>query len=145
MPKKPDHSRKTYLVTVGTDTAKESIFTSLKIHPDVSKQTIPGCFHLPLNDQICNEEMLKELCSETKRTEYVKGKRVYRWLPLYDGIRNEELDCCVYAESAFYCSLQYFGLNMEQLAESFKNSELSNKSVAKKKKSKSGIVSGGIR
>jgi phage terminase large subunit GpA-like protein len=144
MPKKPDHSRKTYLVSVGTDTAKTSIFSSLKIQPDSSMDRIAGCFHLPLNDQICNEEMLNELCSESKRREFIKGRAVYRWLPLRDGIRNEELDCAVYAEAAFYCAVQYFGLNMQQLAASFKNIDLSAKSALKKKKKKRGTVTGGI-
>lgn len=143
-PKNQIESRKTYLVTVGTDTAKESIFSSLKVQLDEPNKAQPGYFHLPMNNLVCDETWLNELCSESKRIKFVKGLRVHRWLPLYDGIRNEGLDCTVYAEVAFYASLQYFSLNMSQLAQSFKNID-SNKKPLAKKVNKRGTVTGGIK
>ena len=69
--------------------------------------------HLPANDEICDEDELKQLTAETKRLKIEKGQRVYRWDA--GGRRNEALDCFVYALAALRISQQRFGLNLDEL------------------------------
>ena len=101
-----------YLTEIGTDNAKELIYSRLKLHPQPG-QPVPGCVHLPANDEICDEAELKQLTAETKRLKIEKGQRVYRWDA--GGRRNEALDCFVYALAALRISQQRFGLDLDQL------------------------------
>jgi phage terminase large subunit GpA-like protein len=144
MKKTKDVSRKTYMVMIGTDNAKDELFGSLNIRldPDVPKGLpVPGYTHFPANDIICNKAWFEQLCNEHKIWKTVNRKRVRVYTTKYEGARNEALDCTVYATAAFYCSLQYFGLNMQQLKDSFDNMGRSRKP---KKKNKAGTVSGGL-
>lgn len=147
MPKVKDRSRGTYLVSVGTDTAKDEIFSSfnIELEDDVDMtQPLPGWTHFPKNDLICNKLWFEQLCAETKGFKLVGRKRVRVWKVRYEGIRNEALDNTVYATAAFYCSLQYFGLNIEQLKQSFVNIRENKPNLKPKKKSKAGMVTGGV-
>lgn len=114
-PRKRNRAR-VYATEVGTDNAKELIYSRLKNQPDASKrdQPQPGVIHFPANDDICDEEELKQLTAETKRLKIVQGRRVYRWDA--GGRRNEALDCLVYAIAALRISQQRFGLDLEALA-----------------------------
>jgi len=105
-----------YLTEVGTDNAKELIYNRLKNQPDVAMrdQPQPGVIHFPANDEICDEDELKQLTAETKRLKVVQGRRVYRWDA--GGRRNEALDCLVYAVAALRISQQRFGLDLDALA-----------------------------
>lgn len=105
-----------YLTEVGTDNAKELIYSRLKNQPDVAKrdEPQPGVIHLPANDEICDESELKQLTAEVKRLKIEKGRRVYRWDA--GGRRNEALDCFVYAIAALRISQQRFGLDLDALA-----------------------------
>jgi phage terminase large subunit GpA-like protein len=111
---KSRNAKKVYLVEVGTENAKELIYSRLKIQPDTSGKPLPGCVHLPANDDICGEDELKQLTAETKELKIVKGRREYRWTA--KGRRNEALDCFVYAIAALRISQQRFGLDLELLA-----------------------------
>jgi len=116
-PKKRNKHR-VYLTEVGTDNAKELIYARLKLAVDYGKtqagEAQPGVVHLPANDELCDEDELKQLTSESKVPKIVKGRRVYRWDA--KGRRNEALDCFVYALAALRISQQRFGLDLEALA-----------------------------
>lgn len=106
---------KVYLTEVGTDNAKELIYSRLKLQSDVAMagKPQPGVVHLPANDDICDETELKQLTAERKVLKIEKGQRVSRWDA--GGRRNEALDCYVYALAALRISQQRFGLNLETL------------------------------
>lgn len=104
---------KVYLTEVGTDNAKELIYSRLKLQPQPGVP-VPGCIHLPANDEICDEAELKQLTAEVKVLKIDRGKRVYRWDA--KGRRNEALDCFVYALAALRISQQRFGLDLDALA-----------------------------
>lgn len=77
---------------IGTDTAKSTIYTRLKI-------TTPGprYIHLPLG---LDDDYYRQLTSEKHITRYDKsGKPKREWI-LPSGRRNEALDCTVYALAA---------------------------------------------
>lgn len=81
------------LFAVGTDTAKEMIYSRLKI-------TEPGfgyC-HFPANR---DEQYFKQLTAEKLVTYYHKGFPVRKW-EKPAGRRNEALDCRVYALAALH-------------------------------------------
>lgn len=107
-----------YRTEVGSDNAKELIYSRLKLPIDISKSLAgeqqAGAIHLPANDAICDEAELKQLTAEVKVLKIVGGQRVYRWDP--KGRRNEALDCFVYALAALRISQQRFGLNLEAMA-----------------------------
>lgn len=114
-PRKRNRAR-VYATEVGTDNAKELIYSRLKNQPDAARreEPQPGVIHFPANDDICDEEELKQLTAETKRLKIVQGRRVYRWDA--GGRRNEALDCLVYALAALRISQQRFGLDIDALA-----------------------------
>ncbi|PSJ23824.1 terminase [Halomonas sp. ND22Bw] len=99
-----------YVTEVGTDNAKELVFNRLQIQPQPGTP-VPGCVHLPVDDELCDEEELKQLTAEVKVMKIEKGRRVYRWDA--GGRRNEALDCLVYALAALRISQQRFGLDLE--------------------------------
>ncbi|NWD49030.1 phage terminase large subunit family protein [Pseudomonas gingeri] len=111
---KTRNAKKVFLTEVGTENAKELIYSRLKLQPDTSGVAIPGCIHFPANDDICGEDELKQLTAETKELKIEKGKRIYRWDA--KGRRNEALDCFVYALAALRISQHRFGLDLEILA-----------------------------
>lgn len=113
MPRKKEKKSKTYLTEVGTDNAKELIYNRLKLPPN-GDQPVPGCVHFPLNDDICDEDELKQLTSETKKWVVIKGRRVFRWDA--SKKRNEALDNFVYVLAALRISQQRFGLDLDELA-----------------------------
>jgi phage terminase large subunit GpA-like protein len=101
---------KVYLTEVGTDNAKELIYNRFKIQPQPGAN-VPGCVHLPANDDICDESELKQLTAEVRVLKIASGRRVYRWDA--KGRRNEALDCLVYALAALRISQQRFGLDLD--------------------------------
>lgn len=105
---------KIYKTEVGTDNAKELIYSRLRITPPQPWVSTPGCVHFPLNDDFCDEDELKQITSERKKSVKVKGVRVMRWDS--GGRRNEALDCFVYALAALRISQQRFGLDLDALA-----------------------------
>ncbi|MDW3716708.1 phage terminase large subunit family protein [Pseudomonas sp. 2023EL-01195] len=107
-----------YKTEIGTDNAKELIYSRLRIAIDVAKsktgEAQPGAVHFPANDDICDEDELKQLTAEKKKSVISKGKRVLRWDA--GGKRNEALDCFVLAIAALRISQQRFGLDLDALA-----------------------------
>lgn len=110
-----------YLMEVGTDNAKELIYGRLKNQPDSSGHPVPGCIHLPANDEICGEDELRQLTSERRKWVVVKHKREQRWDA--GGRRNEALDCFVYALAALRVTQQRFGMNLDLLAQQLPSGE----------------------
>ena len=95
-PKKASRGRgKVNVFIVGVDTAKDSIYARLKL-----TEPGPGYCHFPLNR---DRSWYEQLTAETVMTRYVKGfpTRVWQKKP---SVRNEALDCRVYAYAAL-CSL----------------------------------------
>ncbi|MEN1407549.1 terminase gpA endonuclease subunit, partial [Pseudomonas aeruginosa] len=99
-----------YLTMIGTDNAKELIYSRLKLQPEPGK-VLPGVMHLPASDAICDESELKQLTAETKVMKIEKGQRVYRWDA--KGRRNEALDCAVGALAMLRVAQQRFGLVLD--------------------------------
>jgi phage terminase large subunit GpA-like protein len=79
------------LFTVGTDTAKDSLYSRLGL-PAAG----PGYCHFPMER---TEEYFRQLTVERQVTKYNKGHAVRVWMKP-DGARNEALDCRVYATAA---------------------------------------------
>lgn len=81
---------KVKLFTIGTDTAKELVYSRLKI-----AEPGPGFCHFP---QSYDEEYFLQLTAEKRTTKYVKGFPRLEWQKTRP--RNEALDCRVYALAA---------------------------------------------
>lgn len=118
MPRSKHKVHKVYLTEVGTDNAKELIYSRLRLPVDVSKSQAgisqPNVVHFPANDEICDADELKQMTAEKKKAFIVKGARVLRWHA--GGRRNESLDNFVYALAALRISQQRFGLDLDALA-----------------------------
>lgn len=81
------------LFSIGTDTAKQMIYSRLKIH-----QPGPGYCHFPAEYP---EEYFKQLTSERIQTRFVNGHPTRVWV-IPKGRRNEALDCRVYGLAALH-------------------------------------------
>lgn len=94
-PKRASKAKVGQVWPIGVDTAKEVLYQRLKriLEPG------PGYIHL---DASTEEEWLEQLTSETVVYRQVQGRRVRMWRPRQSGIRQEALDCTVYA----WCALQ---------------------------------------
>jgi len=120
-----------YLYTLGVDTAKEQIYSKLKIETPG-----PGYQHFPI---IYDQEYFRQLTAEKVVTRMKKGVPTREWVKTYR--RNEVLDCRVYAVSAF--------LNLNPNLELLKQKVSKNEHIQEKTKPKprrvqrrSGWVSG---
>ena len=80
---------------VGVDTAKDLIYGRLK---KISEPG-PGYVHF---DASTDEAWIDQLTSETLIYRTVMGRRVRQWKPKSSGVRQEALDCTVYAYAAMY-------------------------------------------
>lgn len=98
-----------YLTMIGTDNAKEIIYSRFKIQPQPN-QAVHGCVHLPADDEVCDESELKQLTSEAKISKIEKGRRVTKWDAR--GRRNEALDCFVGALAMLRVAQQRFGVDL---------------------------------
>ena len=79
------------LYPIGTDTAKEVIYSRLRItEPGI------GYFHFPLER---DREYFLQLTGEKQVTRFTKGVARREWIKIRS--RNEALDCTVYALAAF--------------------------------------------
>jgi phage terminase large subunit GpA-like protein len=95
------------LFAIGTDTAKELIYSRLKI-----TELGAGYCHFPTH---YDESYFKQLTAEKVVTRYNKGFPVRKW-EKPAGRRNEALDCRVYALAA----LHILNPNLELLAAKLK-------------------------
>jgi len=91
------------LFSIGTDTAKQMIYSRLKIH-----QPGPGYCHFPADYP---EEYFKQLTAERIQTKFVNGHPTRIWV-MPKGRRNEALDCRVYSMAA----LHILNPNLDRLA-----------------------------
>lgn len=91
------------LFSIGTDTAKQMIYSRLKIH-----QPGPGYCHFPADYP---EEYFKQLTAERIQTRFVNGHPSRIWV-MPKGRRNEALDCRVYGLAA----LHILNPNLDRLA-----------------------------
>jgi phage terminase large subunit GpA-like protein len=87
--------QKVRLWTVGTDTAKDEVFSFL----GVQDEGTPGYCHFP-NDDRYGESYIKQLCSERKISRFKMGREYHIYEKIRAGIRNEALDLRVYATAA---------------------------------------------
>ena len=115
MPRKRNR-RGVYLTEVGTDNAKDIIYSRLAMIPPNLTDPCPGYRHHPMADW-ADEAYFKGLTAERKKLEFLKGRRVYRW-ECPKGVRNEPLDCAVYSLAAIRIGVQHFGLNLNQVTAS---------------------------
>lgn len=81
------------LFTLGTDTAKQMIYSRLKIH-----QPGPGYCHFPADYP---EEYFQQLTAERIQTKFINGHPTRIWV-MPKGKRNEALDCRVYGLAALH-------------------------------------------
>jgi len=80
-----------HLYSIGTDTAKEQIYSRLKVETPG-----PGYCHFPIT---YDQEFFRQLTAEKVVTRLVKGFPVRQWVKDYR--RNEVLDCRVYGTASF--------------------------------------------
>jgi phage terminase large subunit GpA-like protein len=92
------------LFSLGTDTAKQMIYSRLKIH-----EPGPGYCHFPAE---YTEEYFKQLTCERIMTKFINGHPQRVWIKA-KGKRNEALDCRVYSLAA----LHILNPNIEILAD----------------------------
>lgn len=84
---------KTLLYTVGVDTAKEDIFTSLRVQSE--SQGGPGCTHF---SHTMDAEYFRQLTAEKLVKTTKEFVTTMQWVKTSE--RNEALDCAVYARAA---------------------------------------------
>jgi len=94
------------LFSIGTDTAKQIIYSRLKMD-----ETGSGYMHFPLK---YDEEYFNQLTAERATTRYTRGFPHRVWVK--DRARNEVLDATVYCMAA----LAILNPNFEKIAQSFK-------------------------
>ena len=94
-PKKASRAKVGHVWAIGVDTAKEVLYQRLKRVTEPG----PGYMHF---DASTDEGWLEQLTSETLVYRITQGRKVRVWRPRQTGIRQEGLDCTVYA----WCALQ---------------------------------------
>ncbi len=107
------------LFNIGTDTAKQMIYSRLKIH-----EPGPGYCHFPVE---YTEEYFKQLTCERIMTKFINGHPQRVWVKT-KGKRNEALDCRVYGLSA----LHILNPNLEMLADELEKESMNVKKVEQK-------------
>ncbi|SFI08353.1 phage terminase large subunit family protein [Albimonas pacifica] len=97
---------------VGVDALKDKIAARLPI-----AEPGPGAIRFAAG---LGPEWFDQLTAEKVRTRYVNGRPVRSWEPKRSGIRNEALDCLVYASAALH-GLRVQGLDLEREAQEISN------------------------
>jgi phage terminase large subunit GpA-like protein len=89
------------LFILGVDEIKGKVLSNLKVHAPG-----PGYSHFPLSPDLDEEhrrgytdEYFRGLVSERRILKFKKGFKRYEWIK-ESGVRNEPLDCRVYARAA---------------------------------------------
>lgn len=100
-----------YLTIVGTDTAKELIYSRYQVtEPGV------GYCHLPKNDEY-NETWCRQATAEEKCKRYKNGVPYYVWEARERD--NEALDCRVYALTALRILQQHMGVKLREFVQHY--------------------------
>jgi phage terminase large subunit GpA-like protein len=94
---------KTPVAIIGIDAAKDAIYARLKLSAPG-----PGFIHFR---QSLDAEYFRQLTAERVVTTFVKGRPV-RSYQVRKGVRNETLDCMVYATAALHGLIQMRGLRL---------------------------------
>lgn len=103
------HQFKVPLYMVGTDTAKDVIYSRLHL-----ASPGPGFLHFP---PWIDREYVDQLTAEKAVTRYVKNKGAVRSYEVMEGKRNEAIDLEVYALAALYILGQAVVKQLDVLAE----------------------------
>ncbi len=104
-PKRRHERFKTWLFIAWVDEMKDTVYGQLQVD-----QPGPGYCHFPDSDPY-TQKYFQGLTAENKRVKMVSGKKVLFW-ECPRGVRNEPLDCRVYAQTA----LHVYSPNMEHRA-----------------------------
>jgi phage terminase large subunit GpA-like protein len=105
-----NNRHRTALFTLGVDTLKELFFSRLKV-----EDPGPGYCHFPKGPEKGHDRAYYlGITSEKKMLRYRKGRPYIEWVKRGSGIRNEPLDCRIYATGA----LEIFNPDLEKLAKS---------------------------
>lgn len=123
MPTKINKQSGTYIVPVGTDTAKDIFYTDIELPLGE-----PRAIHLPLDDRICGEDVCKQLVSEIRKPKKTKQGVIM----VYDneGRRNEALDCFNYALAALQISIERFSMPLTSFVSSQETQKSTSNSFA---------------
>lgn len=79
---------------VGVDALKDTLAARLVI-----SEPGPACVHFSAE---LDPAWFSQLTAEMVRTRFVNGRPVRSWVPVRPGVRNEALDCAVYAQAALH-------------------------------------------
>lgn len=112
MPRRKN-SHGVFLTEVGTDTAKEVIYSRYKLARPDDGSPVPGMIHYPNNPELFDLTEAEQLTAEELTERYEKGKVRLLWSS--KGRRNEALDCFVYALAALRISVSRWQLDLELL------------------------------
>lgn len=93
-PKRRTEKYKTWDFVAWVDECKDQVYENLKVDKPGA-----GYTHFPMADEY-SDTYFSGLTAETKKTKRVSGKTVLYW-DCPPGVRNEPLDCRVYAFAAF--------------------------------------------
>lgn len=93
-PKRRNEKYKTWDFTAWVDECKDQTYENLRV-----EKPGPGYCHFPLADDY-SEKYFGGLTAENKKTKKSGGKNILYW-DCPPGVRNEPLDCRVYAFAAF--------------------------------------------
>jgi phage terminase large subunit GpA-like protein len=99
-----------YLAMIGTDTAKNTLYSRLIDTLENDSAHAPGMFHWPIDDEY-NLQFFEHLTNEKRKLKYVKGRPEIVWDA--GGRRNEPWDLAVYNLAAIR-RLQSRGLDLSQ-------------------------------
>ena len=115
-PKKRDKNTGTWLVMIGTDTAKDTVHARLTATVMAEQMTGPGMLHWPSSEPFGSQftqEYFTHLTNEERLPKVEKGRRIVVWDA--KGKRNEPWDLEVYNLAAVRLLQQRFGLNLRSL------------------------------
>lgn len=103
-----------YLTEVGSDTAKEIIYSRFKLPRPTDGSPVHGLVHVPNNPDVFDLAEAGQMVAEELTEKYENGKVKILWSSR--GRRNEALDCFVYALAALRISISRWQLNLDVLA-----------------------------
>jgi phage terminase large subunit GpA-like protein len=97
---------RTPIAVIGTDTLKDQLAARLAAPPG------PAAIRFSAE---LDAEWFAQFAAERVVTRYQHGRPVRRWEPRAPGVRNEALDCTVYATAALW-GLKAAGLRLDEEA-----------------------------
>jgi phage terminase large subunit GpA-like protein len=100
-----------YLAMIGTDTAKDTLYSRLISTLESDSPHAPGMFHWPISDAY-NKQHFEQLTNEKRKLKYVKGRPEIVWDA--EKRRNEPWDLAVYNLAAIRFLQQRRGIDLAQ-------------------------------